>query len=57
MTSLGFFDPFIVKKNAIASAVEAAVMLLRIDDIIAAKEAFELKSEKESEFEEKEEEF
>ncbi len=57
MTTLGFYDPFIVKKNALASAVEAAVMLLRIDDIIAAKEAFELKGEKESEVEEKEEEF
>ncbi len=57
MAELGYFDPLIVKKNALASAVEAAVMLLRIDDIIAAKEAFELKSESESEVEEKEEEF
>jgi len=58
MAELGFFDPFIVKRNALASAVEAAVMLLRIDDIIAAKEAFELKGEgKETEVEEKEEEF
>jgi len=53
MRELGYFDPYVVKKNAIESAVEAAVMLLRIDDIIAAKEAFELKKE-ETEVEERE---
>lgn len=57
MAALGIFDPYIVKKNALASAVEAAIMLLRIDDIIAAKEAFELKGETEPETEESEEEF
>ncbi|MCR8433086.1 MAG: thermosome subunit [Crenarchaeota archaeon] len=45
MIQLGYVDPYVVKKNAIESAVEAAIMLLRIDDIIAAKEAFELKKE------------
>lgn len=53
MMQLGYVDPLVVKKNAIESAVEAAIMLLRIDDIIAAKEAFELKKG-ETETEEKE---
>jgi len=37
-----------VKKNAIKAATEAATMILRIDDIIAAKEAFEAKKEETS---------
>ena len=45
MSEAGIFDPLRVKKNAIKSATEAATMVLRIDDIIAAKEAFEAKKE------------
>jgi len=36
MTTLNVWDPLIVKKQVIKSAVEAAIMILRIDDIIAA---------------------
>ena len=45
MAAARLFDPLRVKKNAIKSATEAALMILRIDDIIAAKEAFEAKRE------------
>ena len=45
MVEANVIDPLRVKKNAIKSAVEAAIMILRIDDIIAAKEAFEKKEE------------
>jgi len=45
MVKANIIDPLRVKKNAIKSAVEAAIMILRIDDIIAAKEAFEKKEE------------
>ncbi|MHA1617575.1 MAG: thermosome subunit beta [Candidatus Njordarchaeales archaeon] len=45
MVKAGVLDPVIVKKNAIKAATEAATMILRIDDIIAAKEAFESKKE------------
>ncbi len=38
MAKLQVFEPLSVKKQAISSAAEAAEMLLRIDDIIAAKE-------------------
>jgi len=37
MKSLGVFEPLKVKTQAIASAYEAAKMLLRIDDMIASK--------------------
>lgn len=37
MERLGVIEPLKVKKQAIASAAEAAEMLLRIDDVIAAK--------------------
>ncbi|MFN7105733.1 MAG: thermosome subunit alpha [Pyrobaculum sp.] len=36
MAILNVWDPLLVKKQIIKSAVEAAIMLLRIDDIIAA---------------------
>jgi len=45
MAKAGIYDPIRVKKNALKSATEAALMILRIDDIIAAKEAFEAKKE------------
>ena len=45
MAKLKIFDPLRVKENAIKSATEAATMILRIDDVIAAKEAFEAKKE------------
>jgi thermosome len=37
MQKLGIIEPTRVKKQAISSATEAAVMMLRIDDIIASK--------------------
>ena len=45
MLELKIYDPLRVKENAIKSATEAATMILRIDDVIAAKEAFEAKKE------------
>jgi thermosome len=36
MAILSVWDPLLVKKQVIKSAVEAAIMILRIDDIIAA---------------------
>lgn len=45
MDQKGIYDPLVVKANAIKSATEAATMILRIDDVIAAKEAFEAKKE------------
>jgi thermosome len=36
MAALNIWDPLLVKKQVIKSAVEAAIMILRIDDIIAA---------------------
>ena len=38
MTKLNVWEPISVKKQAIDSASEAAEMILRIDDVIAAKE-------------------
>ncbi|MDM7934075.1 MAG: TCP-1/cpn60 chaperonin family protein, partial [Methanothrix sp.] len=37
MLSLGVVEPLRVKTQAISSAAEAAVMILRIDDVIASK--------------------
>ena len=37
MLSLGVVEPLRVKTQAIQSAAEAAVMILRIDDVIASK--------------------
>jgi thermosome len=36
MTELNVYEPLVVKEQIIASASEAAVMILRIDDVIAA---------------------
>ncbi|MDI9624824.1 MAG: TCP-1/cpn60 chaperonin family protein, partial [Methanothermobacter sp.] len=47
MKEAGVLEPHRVKKQAIQSAAEAAEMILRIDDMIAAK-GFEV-SKKESE--------
>jgi thermosome len=38
LRNLGVYEPFIVKVQAIKSAYEAAMMILRIDDIFAAEE-------------------
>jgi len=38
MEKLNVFDPLVVKQQALKSASEAAVMILRIDDVIAASE-------------------
>jgi len=53
MLKLNVVEPLIVKLNAIRSAVEAAAMILRIDDIIAASK-FEEKEEKKEKEEEEE---
>ncbi|MHC1635931.1 MAG: thermosome subunit beta [Candidatus Methanospirareceae archaeon] len=37
MWERGVIEPLMTKKQSIASAVEAAIMILRIDDVIAAK--------------------
>ncbi|WP_290900215.1 thermosome subunit beta, partial [Ferroglobus sp.] len=57
MKEQGVLEPLKVKKQAISSATEVAIMILRIDDVIAAKglekekgkESFESESESESE--------
>ena len=36
MKAINVYDPAIVKTQAIESAAEAAIMILRIDDVIAA---------------------
>ncbi|MEM1945315.1 MAG: TCP-1/cpn60 chaperonin family protein, partial [Nitrososphaerota archaeon] len=36
MLKLDVLDPLLVKKQAIKSSVEAAAMILKIDDVIAA---------------------
>ncbi len=45
MVELGVLEPLIVKEHALKSATEAAAMILRIDDIIAASK-IETKEEK-----------
>ncbi|WP_148682792.1 thermosome subunit alpha [Pyrobaculum ferrireducens] len=57
MAAMNVWDPLIVKKQVIKSAVEAAIMILRIDDIIAAgaPKKEEKKGKKGEEGEEKEE--
>jgi thermosome subunit len=54
MMALGLIEPLTVKLNALKVAVEAASMILRIDEIIAAskleKEEKEKKEEKKEEF-------
>ena len=37
MKELGVLEPLRIKKQAVSSATEAAIMILRIDDVIAAK--------------------
>ncbi|RLE95052.1 MAG: thermosome subunit [Thermoprotei archaeon] len=46
MLSEGIIEPLIVKTHAVRSAVEAASMILRIDDIIAASRLEEKEKEK-----------
>jgi len=53
MKDIGVLEPLKVKKQAISSATEVAIMILRIDDVIAAKG---IESEKEGEKEGGEEE-
>jgi thermosome len=48
------FEPVVVKKQVIKSAVEAACMILKIDDIIAASKLSEKESKKEKKEEEEE---
>ncbi|MEM0042469.1 MAG: thermosome subunit beta [Thermofilaceae archaeon] len=58
MWSLGVVEPLSVKLQAIKAATEAAIMILRIDDIIAASKLEEKEKEKKEEKkEEKETEF
>ncbi|MEM1655620.1 MAG: thermosome subunit beta [Nitrososphaerota archaeon] len=56
MYKLNVLEPVLVKKQAIKSAVEAAAMILRIDDIIAASRLEEKKGGKGKEEKEEEEE-
>ncbi|MEM4411998.1 MAG: thermosome subunit beta [Thermofilum sp.] len=51
MLSLGVFEPAIVKEHALKIATEAATMILRIDDIVAASRLEEKKEEKKEEVE------
>jgi thermosome len=55
MMSLNVIDPVAVKKQVIKSAVEAASLVLKIDDIIAASKLSEKESKKEGKKEEEEE--
>ncbi len=54
--SLNVIDPVAVKKQVIKSAVEAASLVLKIDDIIAASKLSEKEGKKEGKKEEEEEE-
>jgi chaperonin GroEL (HSP60 family) len=36
MLKLGVFEPLLVKKQVVKSATEAAISILKIDDVIAA---------------------
>ncbi|KYH42385.1 MAG: thermosome subunit, partial [Candidatus Bathyarchaeota archaeon B26-1] len=47
MQKEGVIEPLTVKEQAIKSAAEAASMILRIDDIIAASKPKETETEKE----------
>jgi len=55
MMSLGLIEPLTVKLNALKVAVEAASMILRIDEIIAASKLEKEEKEKEKKEEKKEE--
>jgi chaperonin GroEL (HSP60 family) len=52
MMSLNVIDPVAVKKQVIKSAVEAASLVLKIDDIIAASKLSEKEGKKKEEEEE-----
>lgn len=54
MMELNIIDPVVVKKQTIKSAVEAASMILKIDDIIAASKLSERETKKEKKEEEEE---
>jgi thermosome len=56
MMSLNVIDPVAVKKQVVKSAVEAASLVLKIDDIIAASKLSEKEGKKEGKKEEEEEE-
>jgi thermosome len=56
MMSLNVIDPVAVKRQVIKSAVEAASLVLKIDDIIAASKLSEKESKKEGKKKEEEEE-
>ncbi|MFB0561878.1 MAG: thermosome subunit alpha [Candidatus Lokiarchaeia archaeon] len=45
LRNLGVYEPFLVKTQAIKSAYEAAMMILRIDDIFAAEKLTDEESE------------
>ena len=47
MYKLNILEPVLVKKQSIKSAVEAAAMILRIDDVIAASRLEEKKGKEE----------
>ncbi len=49
MFEAGILEPIRVKEKALKFATEAAIMILRIDDVIAAKGAFESKKEEKEE--------
>jgi len=55
MWELGVVEPLVVKLQALKAATEAATMILRIDDIIAASRLEEKEKEKEEKKEEEEE--
>ncbi len=55
MWELGVIEPLVVKLQALKAATEAATMILRIDDIIAASRLEEKEKEKEEKKEEEEE--
>ncbi|MEM1556834.1 MAG: thermosome subunit beta [Candidatus Bathyarchaeia archaeon] len=54
MRELDVYEPLVVKKQVIKSAVEAATMILKIDDVIAAGKTKAPKTPKEKETESKE---
>jgi len=39
MKTYGIWEPMVIKEQSIKTAVESACMLLRVDDIVAAKAA------------------
>ncbi|MEM0015002.1 MAG: TCP-1/cpn60 chaperonin family protein, partial [Zestosphaera sp.] len=55
MEAMGVVEPLAVKTNALKAGTEAATLILRIDDVVAASKAKEEKK-KEEKKEEKEEE-